>query len=282
MAGTDGRPTIDEALAEFLFEQEERLAARTFRNYADVIHLLDRPPRSSGGGHRRSAATTSAGGSTVSGRAGVPSADGSGGRTGTEGAMPFVGVADVVVKQRDDKNWRTQLELSYEGKKQNWTVPRETDTDFASVPRVFVWFLPRYGRYTKAAILHDYLWRTEAADGQISWIDADAVFRRAMRELQVPFLRRWMMWAAVRWAALTKPRGMERWWRESWRVLLVTLVAAPFVIPPAVIIFASLAVFWVFEAIVWVPLKLASLVRSKVAPRAVKEVNAPTFDLTMS
>jgi hypothetical protein len=38
----------------------------------------------------------------------------------------------------------------------------------------------------------------------------------------------------------------------------------------------------VFEAVVWVPLKLASLVRSKVAPRAVKEVNAPTFDLTMS
>ncbi|MGH9251857.1 MAG: DUF1353 domain-containing protein, partial [Acidimicrobiales bacterium] len=63
--------------------------------------------------------------------------------------MPFVGVADVVVKQRDDKNWRTQRELSYEGKTQSWTVPRETDTDFASVPRVFVWFLPRYGRYTK-------------------------------------------------------------------------------------------------------------------------------------
>jgi hypothetical protein len=197
--------------------------------------------------------------------------------------MPFIGAADVVVKQRDDNNWVTQLDLSYEGKTQNWRVPRETETDFASVPRVFVWFLPRYGRYTKAAILHDYLWRNEAAGGQISWIDADAVFRRAMRELEVPFLRRWMMWAAVRWAALTKPRGTESWWRESWRVLLVTLMAAPFVVPPAVVIFASLALFWVFEAIVWVPLKLASRVRSKVAPREpVKEVNAPTFDLTMS
>jgi hypothetical protein len=36
MSGTAGRPTLDEALAE----QEKRLASRTFRNYADVIHLL--------------------------------------------------------------------------------------------------------------------------------------------------------------------------------------------------------------------------------------------------
>ena len=62
---------------------------------------------------------------------------------------------------------------------------------------------------------------------------------------------------------------------------MVTLIAAPFVIPPAAIIFISLALFWVFEAIVWVPLKLASLVRSAVTPRQpVKQVNAPTFDLT--
>jgi hypothetical protein len=40
MPGTAGRPTIDEALDEFLVEQEKRLAPRTFRNYADVIHLL--------------------------------------------------------------------------------------------------------------------------------------------------------------------------------------------------------------------------------------------------
>ena len=40
MSGTAGVPTIDEALAEFLVEQEKRLAPRTFRNYADVIHLL--------------------------------------------------------------------------------------------------------------------------------------------------------------------------------------------------------------------------------------------------
>jgi len=34
------RATIDEALSAFLAEQRERLSARTFRNYADVIQLL--------------------------------------------------------------------------------------------------------------------------------------------------------------------------------------------------------------------------------------------------
>lgn len=33
-------PTIDEVLAEFLADQEKRLAPRTFRNYAEVIQLL--------------------------------------------------------------------------------------------------------------------------------------------------------------------------------------------------------------------------------------------------
>jgi hypothetical protein len=42
-----------------------------------------------------------------------------------------------------------------------------------------VWFLPRYGRYTKAAILHDHQWRDLATNGEISWVDADALFRRA-------------------------------------------------------------------------------------------------------
>jgi Protein of unknown function (DUF1353) len=57
------------------------------------------------------------------------------------------------------------------------------ETDFASVPRVFVWFLPRYGRYTKAAILHDYLWREAVPAGKLRLAEADVIFRHAMHEL---------------------------------------------------------------------------------------------------
>ena len=96
-----------------------------------------------------------------------------------------------------------------------------------SVPRIFVWFLPRYGRYTKAVILHDYLWRVRAKNGTLDYVDADGIFRRAMRELGVPFMKRWIMWAAVRWGALFKPGGRKGWLRESPRVVLVTRWPCP-------------------------------------------------------
>lgn len=35
-----GTPTIDSALTEFLADQRERLSARTFGNYEDVVSLL--------------------------------------------------------------------------------------------------------------------------------------------------------------------------------------------------------------------------------------------------
>ena len=100
--------------------------------------------------------------------------------------------------------------LTYEGQEQlPFAVYRGMETDFASVPRVFVWLLPRYGAYTKAAMVHDLLWREYACKGRMSYRDADGVFRRALRELEVPFLRRWMMWTAVRWGALVKPGGRQ-------------------------------------------------------------------------
>jgi hypothetical protein len=112
----------------------------------------------------------------------------------------------------------------------------------------------------------------------MEYIDADGTFRRAMRELRVPFLRRWMMWAAVRWGALTKPGGWRGWWRESWRVLLITAVALPILLPPAVVVAVALAVFYVLEAVVWVALKVAEVVRRAVGRPSHKQVNPPTFD----
>ncbi|MBA2624722.1 MAG: DUF1353 domain-containing protein [Acidimicrobiia bacterium] len=106
--------------------------------------------------------------------------------------------------------------------------------------------------------MHDLLWRTRTACGEMRWVDADGVFRRAMRELEVPFLRRWTMWTAVRWAALLKPRGREGWLDEFPRVLLTTLIAAPFVLPPAAVIVVALALFLVFELLVYVPLRLGA------------------------
>jgi hypothetical protein len=189
--------------------------------------------------------------------------------------MGFGRDSRVVVEQLDDTNWITRDELVYEGNDQTFVVPSGTGTDFASVPRVFVWLLPRYGRYTKAAILHDHLWRDLASKGEISWVDADALFRRAMRDLGVPFLRRWLMWAAVRWAALLKPKGTDGWSKEAWRVGLLTLVAAPIVLPPAVAIVAALAWFYVVEWALWLPLEVHKRLTRRPDP---KQVNPPKLE----
>jgi len=186
--------------------------------------------------------------------------------------------AKVVVEEVDDQNWKVREPFSYTGARETFSVPAGTDTDFASIPRVFVWFLPRYGRYTLAAILHDYLWRQLASTGAMEYIDADGTFRRAMRELNVPFLKRWIMWAGVRWAALFKAGGRRGWWREAWRVLLVTIIALPIVLPPAVVVAAALAVFYLLEAVLWAPLKLADTVKRGLGRPTPKQVNPPTFE----
>ena len=140
---------------------------------------------------------------------------------------------------------------------------------------MFVWFLPRYGRYTKAAILHDYLWRERASRGSLEYVDADGAFRRAMRELGVPFLRRWILWSAVRWGALVKPNGRKGWWQEAPRVFLISAIALPIVLPPAVVVGVALVVFQGVEIVLWVPLKVAELVRKATAPETVKQTNLP-------
>jgi len=195
--------------------------------------------------------------------------------------VPFAPDAELIVKQLDDQNWEVKTTLRYTGTRESFEVPVGQGTDFASVPRPFVWFLPRYGSYTMAAILHDYLWRERAAKGEMEWVDADGLFRRSMRELKVPFFRRWIMWTAVRWAALLKPRGRKGWLHEAWRVLLFSVLAAPFVLPPAVLILIALLAFYVLELLGWIVIEVGSSVHARVqkgGPR--KEVILPQLDLS--
>jgi Protein of unknown function (DUF1353) len=181
----------------------------------------------------------------------------------------------VDVEEISDKNWRLLKNIDYQGFRDHYQVPIGQKTDFASVPRAFVWFLPRYGRYTKAAILHDYLWEVEVPKG-LSRLDADGLFRQAMRELGVPFLRRWIMWAAVRWAALFKPDGLSEWWKEIPRVLLVTTLALFVIFPPFIPILLCLLFFHIMEWIVWIPLKIGHWLQVKRGKEA-KPVNAPSL-----
>jgi len=178
-----------------------------------------------------------------------------------------VNVKEVPDKQDHDlpdpKFWELTKPITYRARRDDFTAAPPMHTDFASVPRMFGWFLPRYGRYTKAAILHDHLWQVEVEKGPITCREADGILRQAMRQLEVPFLRRWIMWTAVRWVSLFKRKDRAGWLKDAPLVLLISILALPIVFPPAILVMVSLVLFWGIEWIVYPFLKLAE--RSKGA-----------------
>lgn len=184
----------------------------------------------------------------------------------------------VRVRQVNDTDWQTLYDLTVVSGGTTFTVKSPQDTDFASVPRVFVWLLPRYGRYTKAAILHDHLCRVP--DDPRPRSEADRIFREAMRELEVAFLRRWIMWAAVRLGALTTSHGRNGWLKDCWQVFPIALVALPIVGPPAVVIVAALLVFYLVERVVQGILAGVNLVR-RIGRKDPIPVNKPSLLLKL-
>jgi len=117
-------------------------------------------------------------------------------------------------------------------------------------------------------------------DSSRYWLAASYAERFASGEdpetLDKDFLRRWIMWAAVRWGALTKADGRQGWWREAWRVALVTALALPIVAPAAAVILMTLPAFYVLELLVWLPLQATRTLRMRRGHRA-KKVNQPVL-----
>jgi len=186
---------------------------------------------------------------------------------------------DVVVRELSDaegSRWCLVEPLSYAGRRETFVVPAGFTTDFASVPQALTWLVPRYGRYTKAAILHDHLWGL-CRKGEFDWADADGILRRAMRELDVPFLRRWLMWGAVRLAAIVTRQPSSLWTQcvgALAALVVVTVLGIAYVATPVVVVVVFSAVFAVAESLVWVVLKVASRRRT-----ARKQVNRPRLML---
>jgi hypothetical protein len=143
--------------------------------------------------------------------------------------MP-VQIGELLLRERgiDPSTGRTVFELledftvqtGLNGEQWSITVPKGFLTDFASVPRRIPFLLPDFiakrlpvwvrwigrigiplwlifppsGRYNKAAVVHDWLYRGKIVDRFL----ADAVFRYLMKELKTPFWKRFIMFYAVR------------------------------------------------------------------------------------
>ncbi len=88
------------------------------------------------------------------------------------------------------------------------SVPAGFTTDFASVPRFFWRLVPPWGRYSRAAVVHDFLYvfpflarkrsETYRESKYIGKREADIIFYRMMEALGVPRWKRLCMFWAVR------------------------------------------------------------------------------------
>lgn len=105
----------------------------------------------------------------------------------------------LIVKKVGDRLWELHTDFEYhvgsEDSLDFITVPAGFQTDFASVPRIFWSLFPPDGRYTGAAVVHDWICKT---DNIRTWKEKADIFIEAMEVLKVPWIKRQTMYWAVR------------------------------------------------------------------------------------
>lgn len=80
-----------------------------------------------------------------------------------------------------------------------YRVPAGFKTDLASIPRPLWSIFPPFGRYSRAAVLHDFHYhRGRNGTPVVTRKEADLLFKQAMHELGVPGWKRWAFYLAVR------------------------------------------------------------------------------------
>lgn len=101
----------------------------------------------------------------------------------------------MIVPQPDGRRWRLGEPLQYKSAIGSViTVPQSFVTDLASIPKLFWNILPPFGKYTAAAVVHDWLYRTH----RIPRAGADAILLEAMEVCRVPRWQCMVIYLAVR------------------------------------------------------------------------------------
>jgi hypothetical protein len=99
-------------------------------------------------------------------------------------------------------------------------VPKKFITDGASIPRIFWVYLPRHGKYTKAAVVHDFLYSKKGAifvqikttgffRSEVTRKEADLIFKKIMKASGVNRVKCWFIYHAVKWF------GKIPWYRSK-------------------------------------------------------------------
>lgn len=118
------------------------------------------------------------------------------------------------VRHEVGEEWRLLDPLIFEGRRDFFVIRKGFKTDFASIPRAVRWLFDSAGSNSQPGVLHDAVWReSKRADGvapRVDPWDADALFRRALRETGATALTRGLMWIAVRLVAVASRRFGRR------------------------------------------------------------------------
>lgn len=96
----------------------------------------------------------------------------------------------------DGREYRVASGLLWEFRGIAYVIPRDFVTDGASIPRFWRWRLSPWGKWIRAAVVHDWLYRTTRHG--LSRKRADMIFREMMRQDGVGWWNRNLMYRAVR------------------------------------------------------------------------------------
>jgi len=115
----------------------------------------------------------------------------------------------------DDRIWIIDSRLVYESDLVGIIiVPEGFETDFASVPRIPVFYILFGDRAHRESVIHDYLYRSDSFPS-VSRGQADNVFLEAMKCRGKRFFVRYAMYWGVRaggWTAYHKRNVGDRLW----------------------------------------------------------------------
>ena len=116
----------------------------------------------------------------------------------------------VVTPRPDGRTWIVLSDFGYEvgeeGSGEVIDVNIGFPTDFASIPRLLWVFLPRWGKYGNAAVIHDWLYWYQPRKRK----EADDIFLEGMEVLAVPRWKRNVIYYAVRWFGCFAWRANKR------------------------------------------------------------------------
>jgi Protein of unknown function (DUF1353) len=107
---------------------------------------------------------------------------------------PFEPDEGVLLEQMDRKRFHLNRGFKYIDPDWEHHVVRihpPGNTDLASVPSILWWLVASYGRHTRPALVHDQL------VDEIERHDADWIFRKALMDTRIGWVRRWLIFTAV-------------------------------------------------------------------------------------